>query len=268
MDLRYRKLGSGHPLIILHGLYGSGDNWLTIGNALSGICEVILVDQRNHGASPHSDEMNYPALAADVGELMNSLELRSASILGHSMGGKAAMWFAAMNPGRVSRLIVADIGPRSYLEDTGPSNHMPEHLEILAALSAADPGSASSIGEIDKRLEDLLPGKRLRKFLLKNLRKNPSGNFEWKINLDAIRKNLGNLAAGLEPLIAGQNSYQHFPVLFIKGEKSPYILEPDIAMIRQLFPLAGLVTIKNAGHWLHAEEPEIFTGIVRKFILQ
>jgi esterase len=267
MELNYRKLGAGHPLIILHGLYGSGDNWLTIAHALAGICEVILVDQRNHGSSPHSEVLNYKVLAEDLGNLMDDLGLQKATILGHSMGGKAALWFATTNPGRVSSLIIADIGPRSYLNDTGPSNHMNEHKEILAALAAADVSTANTIGEVDQRLETSLPGKRLRQFLLKNLRKTVSGSYEWKINLEAIGNNLNSLAGGLDPDSTIGKSFTNFPVIFIRGEKSPYILEPDVMLIMQLFPTAQIVTIKNAGHWLHAEQPEIFTGIVRRFIL-
>jgi esterase len=267
MQLSIQKFGSGHPIIILHGLYGCGDNWRTIGKALSGIGEVILVDQRNHGASPHSDEMNYKVLALDLKELMDSLEIRKAVIIGHSMGGKAAMWFATENSGRVSRLIIADISPRSYLKDSGPSNHQEQHDEILEALAGIDLLNMASIGAVDKLLEMALPGKRLRQFLLKNLQKNAQGQFEWKINIPSIRKNLGYLADGLDLDKLNGTEFKNFPILFIKGEKSPYILEPDIDLIRRLFPLAQITTIKNAGHWLHAEEPEVFINSVKKFLL-
>jgi len=267
MQLFIQKLGSGHPLIILHGLYGCGDNWRTIGKALEGIGEVILVDQRNHGASPHSDEMNYKVLASDLKELMDRLEIKKAAIIGHSMGGKAAMWFATENPGRVSRLIIADISPRSYLNDSGPSNHIEQHDEILEALAGIDLLNMPSIGAVDKQLEKTLPGKRLRQFLLKNLQKNALGHFEWKINIPSISKNLGHLADGLDLDLLNGTTYKNFPILFIKGEKSPYILEPDIDLIRKLFPLAQIVTIKNAGHWLHAEEPEVFINTVKRFLI-
>lgn len=267
MKLEYQKLGTGHPLIILHGLYGSGDNWLTIGKALSGISEIILVDQRNHGASPHSDLMDYKVLASDLKELMDSLGIRNASILGHSMGGKAAMWFATENPGRVSRLIIADISPRSYLQDIGPSNHMEEHHEILEALGKINLAYAKSIGDVDRQLEFYLPAKRLRQFLLKNLQKSSDGTYHWKINIPSISLNLQNLGNGLDLKSLEGKSFSQFPALFIKGENSPYIKAPDIELIRQLFPLAQIVTIKNTGHWLHAEAPEIFISIVRKFII-
>lgn len=267
MKLSYQKFGSGHPLIILHGLYGSGDNWLTIGKALAGINEIILVDQRNHGNSPRSDTMNYQVLASDLKELMDGLGIKQAAILGHSMGGKASMWFATENPGRVSRLIIADISPRSYLHDDGPSNHMEQHDEILEALKNVNLDSCKSIGEVDHQLESGIPAKRLRQFLLKNLQKSETGLYSWKINIHSISRNLQNLANGLDlKSLAGQ-SFRQFPVLFIKGEKSPYILEPDIELIRQLFPLAQIITIKNTGHWLHAEEPEMFINIVKRFII-
>jgi esterase len=267
MQLHIQKYGSGHPLIVLHGLYGCGENWRNIGKALSGIGEVILVDQRNHGSSPHSDEMNYKVLASDLKELMDSLEIRQATIIGHSMGGKAAMWFATENPGRVSRLIIADISPRSYKNDSGPSNHIEQHNEILEALAGINLMSMSSIGEIDRQLEKAIPGKRLRQFLLKNLQKDAMGKFQWKINISSISKNLSHLADGLDLSVLNGMSFKLFPILFIKGEKSPYILDPDIDLIRRLFPLAQLVTIKNAGHWLHAEEPEVFISAVKRFLI-
>jgi esterase len=268
MELSFQKLGAGHPLIILHGLYGSGDNWLTIGRKLSSMFEVILPDQRNHGSSPWSDQMDYAALAGDLHEMMDRLGIGRAAILGHSMGGKAAMWFATENPGRVSHLVVADIGPRSYLADTGPSNHMDEHASIISALGSVDLAAASSLGEVDHALEPGIPSRRLRQFLLKNLQKNGQGHYAWKINLASIRNNLTNLADGLDLQALHGKSFTQFPVLFIKGEKSPYILSPDIELIHGLFPMARLVTIRNTGHWLHAEEPEIFTGLVKKFIVQ
>lgn len=268
MQLNFQQFGSGHPLIILHGLYGSGDNWLTIGKSLSGVSQVFLMDQRNHGTSPHSDTMDYPSLSADLKEFMDHTGIRQAALLGHSMGGKAAMWFAAENPGRVSRLIVADISPRSYLNDTGSSNHSGQHDEILLALRSMDLKALTTIGEVDHDLEKYLPDKRLRQFLLKNLRKTESGHLEWKINLTAISRNISSLADGLDNFVNQGMSLSQFPVLFIRGEKSSYILEPDLVLIRRLFPLARIMTIKNAGHWLHAEEPELFTGIVRKFLIE
>ncbi len=267
MELYFQKLGSGFPLIILHGLYGSGENWLTIGRALAGAGEIFLVDQRNHGASPHTEVMNYKVLASDLKEFMDQQGIRQAAILGHSMGGKAAMWFATENHGRVSKLIIADISPRSYLKDVGPSNHMEEHGEILDALKRVDLSAITSIGEVDRQIENDIPSKRLRQFLLKNLRKTESGTYEWKINVDSILANIPNLASGLDLEALKGQTFRQFPVLFIKGEKSPYIREPDLELIRQMFPLAQIVTIKNTGHWLHAEEPEMFTNMVRKFLI-
>lgn len=267
MELYFQKLGSGFPLIILHGLYGSGENWLTIARTLAGAGEIFMVDQRNHGSSPHSEAMNYKVLASDLKEFMDNQDIRQAVILGHSMGGKAAMWFATENPGRVSKLIIADISPRSYLNDIGPSNHMEEHREILDALKRVDLSQIDSIGEVDRQIENDIPSKRLRQFLLKNLNKTQTGTYEWKINVDSILENIPNLANGLNLEALNGQTFRQFPVLFIRGEKSPYIREPDIEVIRQLFPLAQIVTIKNAGHWLHAEEPLMFTNIVRKFLI-
>ncbi|MFO7616722.1 MAG: alpha/beta fold hydrolase [Bacteroidales bacterium] len=268
MKLHHTRLGSGHPLLILHGLYGSGENWLTIARALAGLTEVFLPDLRNHGASPHAEQMDYASMAADVLELMDDLDIPKAVLLGHSMGGKTAMRFALENPGRVSRLIIADISPRNYLGGQQDDLHLKQHQLILSALEKVDPGLAGSIGDLDRMLSEGIPNRRLRQFLLKNLSKSDAGLYEWKLNRQAIRQNLATLAGSIgDDLISGPPQ-KSFPVLFIRGEQSPYITEADYGIIRKLFPLAQINTIKEAGHWLHAEQPDLFIGMVRKFLLE
>jgi esterase len=267
MKLFVQCLGTGFPLIVLHGLYGSGDNWLTIAKYLSGFCEVFLVDQRNHGKSPHSELHNYESLAADLLELMDDLELNKAVLLGHSMGGKAAMWFAAEHPERVNRLIIADISPRSYLS-TGPDfGHSAFHRHVLGSMKAVDFSSISGLGDIDRQLEPLLPDRQLRQFLLKNIEKGADSAYRWRLNIDGLLKNLDNLSGGLESFLAEGRVYDQFPVLFIRGGNSGYIAATDQEMIEKLFPDARIVTIKNAGHWLHAEKPAEFVSVVKKLLI-
>ena len=267
MKLYVQRLGKGFPLIILHGLYGSGDNWLTIAKSLSGLCEVFLVDQRNHGRSPHSDEHDYQSLASDLLEMMNGLGLSRAVILGHSMGGKAAMWFAAQNPSRVSRLIIADISPRSYIDGTPENDHSAFHQKVMKSMLSVDFTRVNGLGDIDRQLAIRLPDKQLRQFLLKNAEKDPGAVYRWRLNLEALLQNMANLSSGLESFLGEGKSFNQFPVLFIRGENSHYIDEPDLVMIRRLYPDAQIVTIKNAGHWLHAEQPAAVVAVIKKQIV-
>ena len=267
MKLYVQRLGKGFPFIILHGLYGSGDNWLTIAKSLSGLCEVFLVDQRNHGRSPHSDKHDYQSLASDLLEMMNDLGLSRAVILGHSMGGKAAMWFAAQNPSRVSRLIIADISPRSYVDGTPENDHSAFHQKVMESMLSVDFTRVNGLGDIDRQLAIRLPDRKLRQFLLKNIGKATGTGFFWRLNLPVLLRNLDNLSSGLESFLAEGKSFNQFPVLFIRGENSHYIVEPDLVMIKRLFPDAQVVTIRNAGHWLHAEQPEAVVAIIKKQIV-
>ena len=259
-----QRLGKGFPLIILHGLYGSGDNWLTIAKSLSGICEVFMVDQRNHGRSPHSDMHRYKDLAGDLLEMMDDNELGKAVILGHSMGGKAAMWFAAENPSRVGRLIIADISPRSYTDPVLDQNHSAFHIKVMETMLAVDFNDVAALGDIDRQLENRLPDKMLRQFLMKNIAREPGKGYFWRLNLPVLLRNVDNLSAGLESFLEEGRAFNQFPVLFLRGENSRYIAEQDQVMIRQLYPDARIVTIKNAGHWLHAEQPGVVAGVIRK----
>lgn len=267
MKLYVQRLGQGYPVIILHGLYGSGDNWLTIAKSLSGLCEVFLVDQRNHGLSPHSDQHTYAELAADLLELMDDNDLTQAVIVGHSMGGKAAMWFAAQYASRISRLIIVDVSPRSYLDSEGENSHSAFHTKVMESMLAVDFSIATGLGDIDRQLNARIPDKKLRQFLLKNIGKEPGSGFFWRLNLPALLRNLDNLSAGLESFLAEGRVYNQFPILFIRGGDSAYIGEKDTVMIRELYPNAQIVTIKNTGHWLHAEQPATVVALIRKQLL-
>jgi len=267
-DLHFTKLGAGHPLIILHGLYGSGNNWLSIARKLAGICEVYLLDQRNHGRSPHSSEHNYKVLMEDLGQFMDEQELSKAMLLGHSMGGKTAMFMATHHPERVSRLIVADMSPLPYTREGERADHIVGHEYIMNALKALDLSKLTNLREADEKLEAAFPESRMRQFLTKNLSKTKSGSYYWQLNLDGLMKNLHSLADGLGPEYFTSGGFRQYPVLFIKGANSHYIGETDEKAIKNLFPNSNLVSIRDAGHWLHAEQPEIFVKIVRKFMLE
>ncbi len=267
MTLNFSRTGQGFPLVILHGLYGSGDNWLTIARGLSSLCEVFLVDQRNHGGSFHSDQHDYPAMSNDLNNLMDHLGLDKAVILGHSMGGRTAMRFAADHPERISGLIIADISPRSYTDPQLDGSTHNFHRVILKALSEVSLADKKTIGEVDRQLAETLPDRRLRQFLLKNLERSSHGVFQWKLNIPVLLSNLDSMNSGVEEEITKGNTFTRSPVLFLRGSQSDYIREPDIQLIRKLYPFAQIVTLKNAGHWLHAEQPATFISLIKTFLL-
>jgi len=254
MQLNYKTLGEGKPLIILHGLFGSLDNWLTIAKELTENhnYKVYLVDQRNHGHSPHSDEFNYGAMAEDLNEFIEEHGIENPSILGHSMGGKTAMKFALNHADKWDKLIVVDISPKAY----------PVHHDvILEGLNAIDVHNLKSRGEADKQLAEHISDFGTRQFLLKNLSRRKEGGFEWKINLPVIEKNIEIIGEGMEEQLAIEKD-----VLFIRGEKSDYIKDEDNILIVQHFPNSKIETIKGAGHWVHAEQPEALLNTVTDFL--
>ncbi len=263
MELFFRKYGQGPPLIIIHGLYGSSDNWVSIGRKLAENFEVYLVDQRNHGRSPHSPHHNYQLLKEDLHEFMDVNSIKKAIIIGHSMGGKTAMFFAVDYPERVSHLIVADISPRSY-NDTN-SEQLLSHSNIIRAMYNLDFYSIQSRDEVGEILAKDILNARVRQFLLKNVKRSKNNEYNWMLNIKAIRNELPNILEGLNE---DQEQITGFPVLFLKGEKSEYISEKDQKFISKIFPYADIETIPNAGHWLHAEQPELFLEKIEDFILQ
>ncbi|MBT3241596.1 MAG: alpha/beta fold hydrolase [Bacteroidetes bacterium] len=267
MKLHYEKLGSGHPLIILHGLYGSGGNWLRIAELLSDICEVYMVDQRNHGKSPHSNQHSYPLLMDDLNDLINELDLNKVMLLGHSMGGKTAMYYATQYPMRISKLIVVDISPLPYEHKKNDDSANHGHRQIISALRSLDLSILNNLREIDDKLVNSLPDKRLRQFLYKNLKRQTGEKYKWIINLDGLYNNINSLLDGLLPDQLPEGGYDQFPVLFFKGQQSQYIKAADEDAIKMIFPEAEIKRIQKAGHWLHAEQPEIFINTVKHFLL-
>ena len=267
MQLNYKKYGEGPPLVILHGLYGSSDNWHSIARTLSDKYTVFIPDQRNHGRSPHSDVHDFEAMKNDLKEFADALKLDVFYLMGHSMGGKTAMLFAADFPERIAALIVVDISPKSYRDEVEFSAETIDHASIIDALKELEIKDADTRKEVDKALSQKIKSTRVRQFLLKNLERDKNGNFYWILNLESLGKNLPRIMEGL-PAAKFNNGtgISAFPVLFIKGEKSGYILDEDYTRIRQFFPRAHIVTIPGAGHWLHAEEPELFLKNVEYFL--
>jgi esterase len=252
MRLHYRQLGQGEPLVLLHGLFGSADNWFSVAPKLAEKFHVIAADLRNHGQSPHDAKMNYPLMAADVDELFAACCITSASVVGHSMGGKVAIELALDFPQRVKELVVADIAPRAYSRS---------HDNILDALLALNLASFKSRQDIEHALAAAIPSLSLRRFLLKSVGRDDDGRFFWKMNLHGIAANYGSLC---EP-VGGGTSFAR-PALFVRGGKSDYITLADEAEIRQQFPVATIQSIPAAGHWVHADAPQEFTRLLLDFL--
>jgi pimeloyl-ACP methyl ester carboxylesterase len=252
MELHFRTLGEGPPLILLHGLLGSLNNWLPLARKFAERFKVFAVDQRNHGLSPHSPEFGYDHMARDLHELMSAQGLTSAHLLGHSMGGKTAMQFALLYPDQVEKLAVVDISPRA---------HLPRQSGTLQALLSLDLRKFQHRAEMDAALAASVPDEELRQFLLTNVARDKAAAFHWKANLSAIWENRRILGAALEAKSPFSKA-----ALFIRGGKSDYVTDADLDLIRQMFPQAVLQTIPEAGHWVHADAPEEFHGMVMEFL--
>ncbi|MGE5217068.1 MAG: alpha/beta fold hydrolase [Chloroflexota bacterium] len=252
MRLHFQAQGQGHPLLILHGFLGSLDNWRAMSKRLAKQFRVYALDLRNHGLSPHSDVMNYPVMARDVGELIAAEGLMPPYILGHSMGGKVAMQFALQYPQSVAKLVVVDIAPKAYA-----SSHMP----LLLALRAVDLLAYRSFGEIGVALAGAVTDAALRDFLLKNLTRDADQAFRWRIALDEIIRNYDSLTQA----ITADRPFDK-PACFIRGGRSSFVNDRDGASLGALFPRAEIRTIAGAGHWLHFDAPEEFYSVVSNFL--
>jgi pimeloyl-ACP methyl ester carboxylesterase len=266
MKLFYRKRGKGNrTIIIVHGLYGASDNWLSVARDLEDDYKVILVDQRNHGQSPHSNEHNYQAMSDDLLELMNGLQIEKTILLGHSMGGKTVMRFCLEYPEMVKKMIVVDIAPKSYESFSNYAEITANHNKIIKSLYEFDPSPYNNRQEIDKALSISFPSKKLRAFLMKNLVRHKDGHYSWQLNLDTLKNNMREIMNGFSNL--GIDKNKKMPeTIFIKGEISPYIHENDSMVIHKFFPKAQIVTIPGAGHWVHADMHDLFVKTVRYFL--
>jgi esterase len=247
MKLNYRQYSTaGHPLLILHGLFGSLGNWNWHSNKLSEQYAVYALDLRNHGGSPHAEAMDYPVMASDVIEFMDEHNIDAAHLLGHSMGGKVAMQLALEHPQRVDKLIVADIAPVKYAG---------EHDQIF------DLQQIKSRVQADKVLAQYVEDEVVCQFLLTNLVRAEHGGFHWRINLPVLAKSYLQLRAA-----PASDGIFDKPVLFIKGALSTYITEDHQQEISRKFPQAGLKKIMHTGHWLHAEKPQTFNHLISDFL--
>lgn len=259
MELFYRKYGeAGPPLIILHGLYGASDNWISIARELGEDFEVYVPDQRNHGESPHDDLHTYEAMRQDLADFMDSLGIEKASLIGHSMGGKTAMYFATAFPERVETLVVLDIAPVSYHDLATESKMTANHAKMIDAMLELDLSKMESRQDVSKALAVKIGSERIRMFLLKNLTRNSNKEFVWKINLPALRENLEKIMDVIpQDDVIQRGGMKGFPAYFIKGANSDYVRPENHDIIRKIFPMAEIIPIPNAGHWLHAEQPEL-----------
>ncbi|HOI31980.1 MAG: alpha/beta fold hydrolase [Bacteroidales bacterium] len=258
MELAYKRYGNSgdQPLIILHGLFGISDNWVTFGKRIASEgFDVIIPDQRNHGKSPHSDVFNYPALTDDLVELVDLLEIKKPILLGHSMGGKVAMRFAIEYPELVKKLEVVDISLKAY-------DDRPYHRAIVQAMQSIDLSVISGRTEAEERLAEKVPQERIRQFLLKNLHWKDRKTLEWRINLSGIAANLGQMFDAIQTAEVFTK-----PTLFVRGGASDYILPEDYPHIRHNFPRAEILTIEGASHWVHAEAAEQFYQISSGFLM-
>jgi pimeloyl-ACP methyl ester carboxylesterase len=263
MKLFYRKEGSGIPLVVVHGLYGSSDNWLNIGKRLAEKHTVYMIDQRNHGRSPFSDEHTFDAMKEDLYEFFETHQIEKATILGHSMGGKTAMWFAADYPEKVEKLVIADIAPKNYMLLKEDSQFF-LHQNILLAMQDIDFTEIKTRNDVEERLAEKIDDKRIRQFLLKNVAKDKeTKRYKWRINIEVLYDNLDEIVSGVnKSWLDDRIPITSYPVIFIRGMKSRYILPEDEKLIKEIYPDATIVDIPEAGHWLHAEQPKKFMKAV------
>ena len=246
-------LGKGQPLLVLHGYFGSGDNWKSMGNKLAENFEVHLIDQRNHGKSFHSYDFDYELLVEDLLAYIKFKSLNKVTILGHSMGGKVAMLFAVTYPEFVHKLIVADIGPKFY---------EPHHQVILQALNSVNFSIQNTRKKVEEVLRLYIKEEGVLQFLLKNVYWKTKTELDFRFNLISLTENNSEVGEAL-------SSFTKFegPVLFLKGELSNYIVPSDEPLVKAHFPNSKIMEIKNAGHWLHAENPIQFYKKVIDFLI-
>jgi len=253
MELNFKQYGAGDPVIIMHGLLGSLDNWQTIAKKLAEDYMVFTVDLRNHGRSPHAEEFDYPVMAQDLKKFMEENWIFEAHIVGHSMGGKVAMQFAGQHMDMIDKLCVVDIAPKTY-----KGNHQP----IFDALFALDLKTIDSRKEANTFLQTRIEDYGVRQFILKNLDLNrKTRSYSWKMNLEAIYNAYPKILSRTELPQPFEGE-----TLFIRGDRSDYISKEEYDQYRKYFPEAKFETIRDAGHWVHAEQPKQFLEVLKAYL--
>jgi len=247
-----REFGTGNPVVILHGLFGFSDNWQSIAKGLADHYLVVTPDLRNHGRSPHLPTHSYPEMTEDLRFFMEEKWMFSAAMIGHSMGGKVAMQLALTHPEMVEKLVVVDMAPGQAAD---------KHSGIFEALLQLDLSNLGSRAEIEKHLSERIPDLGTRQFLLKNITREENGTFSWKMNLPVLWKHFPDILAAVN----GEQPFEK-PTLFVRGGRSNYIKDSDWESIKSLFPQAELVTIDDAGHWVHADKPAELLEVLRAFL--
>jgi esterase len=250
ISLNHKIIGQGEPIVILHGLFGMLDNWLTIAKRLedSGYM-VILIDQRDHGRSPHTNRFDYPTLAEDLVQFLEQNWIYNAILIGHSMGGKTGLQMVSQHAELIKKFVCIDIGKKAY--DHG-------HNEVFDALYAVDIKAVQSRGEVENILMSHLKDMGTVQFLMKNLSRSKEGGYEWKMNLDLLRRDYENILAKIT-----FDAQCEVPTLFIRGGLSDYIIDQDIPDLMSSFTDGSLVTIDGAGHWVHVDKSdELFEQII------
>jgi esterase len=252
MQLNYKQIGQGSDVVLIHGLFGSLENLNVIAKPLSEHFRVTNVDLRNHGLSPHSDEMDYLAMANDIVQLMATLKIQKAHLIGHSMGGKVAMQVALTHSELVDKLVVLDIAPVSY-----PARH----TKILEALNAVKNADISDRKQADLIMQPYIEELGVRQFLLKSLYKNDEGKFVWRFNLSVLDNKYSTITDNINA-----NNSCLCETLFIKGNDSDYILAEHRDAINALFKNVSAKIIHGAGHWLHAQKPQAVNKAINDFL--
>ena len=254
MKLFFREIGSGVPLVILHGLYGSSDNWVSIAKQISNSFRVIIPDQRNHGRSPHDPEHTYHDMSEDLLELVDTLDIDQFFLVGHSMGGKSALSFAESFPERILGLTIIDISPFAATFNDNKTTFF--HKAVLDALSNLNPTLLKTRDEADNILATTVRSTKIRAFLLKNLTRDNDGKFTLRLNAAYLRNNLENILDGLNPDEIAGPRLSGFPIMWIRAGDSDYIPDSQVPYIEKAYPAAEIITIDDSSHWVHAEKPE------------
>lgn len=253
VELAFSEHGTkGPPLIVLHGLFGSARNWTRIAKELSASHRVYALDLRNHGASPSLSSMTYAEMAADVAEFVAAHGIDRPVVMGHSMGGKVAMQLALERPELPAGLIVVDIAPVAYGHDM---------LDYIAAMQMLDLSGETRRSELEEELREEVADSGVTAFLMTNLER-ANGGFQWRVNLTAISAGMSNITGFSPP----EGAVYGGPAAFVAGENSAYVRDAHKARIAELFPKSRIVTIKDAAHWVHADQPEAFVRTVEAFL--